>query len=378
VIDIENGLNNLTHLKVSDFGRTVRYIPLETTDDGLVGRDPVIKVLKNHIVVEAQRKCLLFDKKDGKFIAEIGHFGQDPEAYTDHFSWTDEKEEFLYFTRRPNQLMKYDMQGKFSGKIEFPSHPGLASFYLLSDSEIFGYFSLAFSLYIFDRDGNLKDSIPPSFLRSQIETDEISSINVLRSDMGFGNWTRSGIILIDYKNDTRQFVVPNTETIWKNNEIIRFKEDFVDTIYTVSNNKLIPSIIFHTGKHRWPVEARASKSNPNNWIFVSYVSENDNFIFFQCIQGLNATDPVLFNGLFDKQTGETKLSKFSEEVTDDITHFMPFNPLGISTSGEFVSLVEAYKIMEWLDKHPEALNSEALSFLNGLNEDMNPVIILIE
>ena len=46
VIDIEGGLQNLTRLEVSDFGQTIRFIPLETPDEGLVGRIPVIKVLK--------------------------------------------------------------------------------------------------------------------------------------------------------------------------------------------------------------------------------------------------------------------------------------------------------------------------------------------
>ena len=88
--------------------------------------------------------------------------------------------------------------------------------------------------------------------------------------------------------------------------------------------------------------------------------------------------PVLYNGLYHKKTGKTKLSKYSDDIEDDLTRFIPFNPLGISTSGEFVSLVEVWKVMEWLEKHPEAANNEKLSFLKGLGEDDNPVVILIE
>ena len=64
VIDIEHGIENPAKLKTSDFGKTIRYIPLETTDDGLVGRNPVVKVLRDYIVIEAQGSCLLFDKND--------------------------------------------------------------------------------------------------------------------------------------------------------------------------------------------------------------------------------------------------------------------------------------------------------------------------
>jgi hypothetical protein len=158
-IDVERGLQNLTRLKASDFGKTIRYIPLETTDDGLVGNKPVIKVLMNYIVTESQRSSLLFDKKDGRFIAEIGRIGQGPNEYTDIFSWADEKEEYLYFNRRPNQLVKYDMRGVYSGRLEFSSLPGsLASYYLITDSEIIGYFTgmgqtSSYTLGLFDKEG---------------------------------------------------------------------------------------------------------------------------------------------------------------------------------------------------------------------------------
>ena len=86
VIDIEHSFQNLARLKISDFGKTIRYIPLETTDDGLVGKNPVFKVLRNYIVVESQRRCLLFDKNNGSFITQIGRIGQGPDEYSNVFS----------------------------------------------------------------------------------------------------------------------------------------------------------------------------------------------------------------------------------------------------------------------------------------------------
>ena len=74
---------------------------------------------------------------------------------------------------------------------------------------------------------------------------------------------------------------------------------------------------------------------------------------------------------------KTKIGNFSDAIEDDLTRFMPFIPLGMSTSGEFISFVEAYKIMEWLEKHPEAKNNEDLAFLKQLDEEENPVVILI-
>jgi hypothetical protein len=113
-------------------------------------------------------------------------------------------------------------------------------------------------------------------------------------------------------------------------------------------------------------------------IFIAEVSENNTFIFFQCIRGLYSDAPVLYNGLYDKKTGVTKIGKAGDGIADDLTGFMPFKPFTVSTGGEFVSLIEAGDIMEWVEAHPEAKDNDKLAFLHGLTEDMNPVIVLVE
>jgi hypothetical protein len=379
-------MKKLTQLKVSDFGKTIRYIPLETTDDGLVGDRPVIKVLKEYIVVEnsVQENCLLFDKKDGHFIAEIGSCGQAPMEFSANYSWTDEKEAFLYFERQPNQLIKFDMKGNFCGNITFSS-PGETAFnYFLTDSLIIGYFQGfgPFALGIYDKQGNLLDSVPQFFPRTLPDlTKQPAKYEMLWEYNQIGSLSNgSGVIILYYRNDELQFFVRDATSsrIWENNGNIRFKEVFSDTIYTFSDNQFIPSILFNTGKYHWPAQNFTTQRNTNNRILITDVFENNTFIFFQCIKDLISDEPVLYNGLYNKQTGETKLSKNSEGITDDLNHFMPFTPLGISTSGEFFSLIKVGKMLEWLEKHPEANQNENLSFLKALDEEMNPIVMLIE
>jgi hypothetical protein len=402
VIDVERGLKNLSRLKVSDLGKTIRYIPLETPDDddGLIGKHIVVKVLKNYIVVEHRTSpsayvdpgaCLLFSKKDGRFIAKIGHPGQDPAAYSDCFSWTDEKEEFLYFGRQPNQLIKYDMKGNFCGKVELPSSE-LATYYVITDSEIIGYFdsfgasdplSNQYALRIYGKDGRLKNTVPSFYPYTTPLTDDIYQSNLISGNLVYdiyGSWARAGAFIFEYTpaRQIRQINALHAARIWKDGGNIRFKQDFVDTIYTVSGSKLTPSIAFHTGQFHWPVQERKSDKNNSGRVFMADIAENNNFIFFQCIRGLFSREIFLYNGLYNKKTATTKLSKNSDGIEDDLTHFLPFKPLGMSTSGELVSLVEVWEVMEWLEKHPEAKNNAKLSFLKNLNAEDNPVVILIE
>jgi len=386
VIDVEYALQNLSQLKTSDLGETIRYIPLETNDDCLIGNNPVVKVLRNYIIVEysgstsTTGRCLLFNKENGRFIAEIGHIGRDPAAFSKQFSWTDEKEEFLYFKRRPNQLIRYDMEGNFCGTTEFTSS-GLASYYSITDSEIIGYFgginpSRQYVLGFFNKEGILKDTIP--LLLPKIQ-EEIVGISVLgpQSSYGiYGNWARAGATIIDYENDMRAIVVSNVAKIWKHNGNTRFKEDYIDTIYTISDSKLVPSITFHTGKYRMPLKESSSKSVIKERVFIADVSENDNHAFFQLAKQ-DQNGSVLYNALFDKNTGETKIGKHSNDIEDDLGNLTPLSPLGMSTVGEFISLVDVSVLMEWLEKHPEERNNEKLPIITALNEDMNPIVILI-
>ena len=383
VIDIEWGMKNLTKLNISDFGKTIRYVPLETTDDCLIGKNPIVKVLKNYIVVETDTRCLLFDKKDGSFISAIGHPGQDPEAYRGNFSYVDDKEDYLYFSANPDKLVKYDMKGNFAGSIEFSKMPERESTILLTSSEIIRYYneyniSSVYYLAFFDKKGGVIDTIPLSLAKKEGMNSGVLYGKNISGRSVYGNMIRINAIIIAYENEKKEIITPHNgiTNLWNSNGVIRFKEDFIDTIFTISGRELIPSIIFNTGKWHWPVKEK--KNMDFDRIYISDILENNTFLFFQCIRGLYIDEPELYNGLYNKKTGETKLSKNSEAIKDDLIDFMPFNPFEMSTSGEFVSFIDAFVIKEWAEKHPETKNNEKLSFLKDLNDDMNPVIVLVE
>jgi hypothetical protein len=165
--------------------------------------------------------------------------------------------------------------------------------------------------------------------------------------------------------------------VWKNSGNIRFKEDFSDTLHTLSGGALLPSLIFHTGKYHWPVEEKTAKGHAADRLFIADVSETDDLLFFQCIKGMNTDDPILYNALYNKKTGATQLGKHGDGIEDDLTHFLPLTPFGIGASGEFVFLLEAADVADWINNHPESLLNEHLSPLVGLGEEGNPVVVVV-
>lgn len=64
-------------------------------------------------------------------------------------------------------------------------------------------------------------------------------------------------------------------------------------------------------------------------------------------------------------------------LTDDLTHFMPFYPI-TCTEGEYAALLEIGKIDEWMDNNPEVVQEGKLSFLQEINEESNPVCVIVE
>jgi hypothetical protein len=275
------------------------------------------------------------------------------------------------------------MTGNFRGKIEIVSPPGPASHYILNSKEIVGYFngfniSAHYQVGFFDKEGVVTDTIPSIITKPKVSFDDIYNIQVYRGTYRYGNWGRTGAIVISMKDDKVHIIPENVPRLWRSGENIRFKEDFIDTVYTVSGRTLVPSVVFNMGKYTWPVEDMTGTSNTKGRIFIGDVAENSDFIFFQCIKGMYSDEPVLYHGLYHKKTGNTKLGENSKPIQDDLTGFMPFIPFSISTSGEFVSFLEAFSILEWLEEHPEAKNSNWLPFLKNLTDDMNPVIVLID
>ena len=68
-IDIAASLEHLTELKISQLGKQIRYIPLETTDSSLIGNSYSIKLSKGRIFVSTNGRCLSFDKQTGNLCA---------------------------------------------------------------------------------------------------------------------------------------------------------------------------------------------------------------------------------------------------------------------------------------------------------------------
>lgn len=83
VIDIEKAFLNRERVNLSSLGSLkVDYIRLETSDMSLLGAYPKLYLDSSYIYAVAFRQVKVFDRATGKFLKELGSYGQGPDQYT--------------------------------------------------------------------------------------------------------------------------------------------------------------------------------------------------------------------------------------------------------------------------------------------------------
>lgn len=377
-VDVAGAMEKQVELKLSELGSDVRYVALETGDSCLIGKNPNILLLDKHIAVYSYKECYLFDKADGHFVCEVGHRGDDPEGYSSGEPTYNDADGLLYFKRKPDGLQKYDLQGRYQGKVTIPTPPVAPTDFAFTDSLAIGYYNSVLqenngrALLFFDAGGVLRDTLPsllPTLPKKT--TEDIASISVKKFGSGLG-----GFVFSKFSDGSCSTSINGIPFLWKHEGEVRFKECFSDTVYSVEREGLVPAIAFATGKWHWGAEARTDSRDSESRLLLTTVFETSDNIFFQCVRGLYNDVPEMLNGIFDRRTGTTRICTEEKGITDDLTGFYAFHPKTCSRHGEYAMLVEAGTALEWLEEHPEEAKDERLAALRTLNEDSNPVVMI--
>lgn len=378
-VDLTN-VNDLQSLKLSDFGKTVRYVPLETNEACLIGDNPQIALLEDKIVITTKEQCFLFHKQTGKYICSIGHIGDDPSGYSSTNYWIDNAGLF-YFFRAPDQLLKYNQKGEMTGKIQVPHIPAALDFFAFADSTIIAHCNINIgsesgnSLLFLNSFGEKLDSIPSLFKSPSIfSPDNIASLSILKRGASFfGNLGRRGVMIIKDKEQGQLLLPLYNPSLWSSGDEVRFRETFTDTIYTVKNKELYPYMIFHTDTDR-SADNPLWYSNPQS-IYVAYVLENTHSVFFQFVKNTQ-----VYNSLYDKETQQTKFAKCQQFIVDDLTLEQELRvdlSALCSYKGEYGFILEAASIPDASQKQTDSKSVNIPHWMSQLDEDANPVIAIV-
>lgn len=388
IIRLAEAIDVPSEIKVSDCFSKVRYIPLETTDSSLVGKGAYVQIVKNRILVSTnQQQCLMFDKETGKFIKQVGHIGNDPEGYSSVYCWGDNETGMIYFNRWNKELVCYDQDGLFKEVITIPLNGE-------------GYSSISFccredGTFVSHEQGMLGDGVSRlSFFKDNeqitsyttVTNDEqpfdpsnIASLTVLKDDTAlelYGPTAREGVIVVDYKEpETGCVTITNTHALWHQDKNLYFKEAYNDTIYQVNDTALIPAVILDLGKYHWDFSERFMK-NKDNAVLITQILDSKDRMIINFIREL-FHKPVLYNAVVTKSTGEVKVGLYADALKDDLTGFLPVQPMSVSSAGEYAGLISAADVVEWFEENKGIKGiPQQLKELRQIGEEDNPVVAI--
>jgi hypothetical protein len=388
-IDIGYAMNHTDEIKLSEIAHRVSYTALETTDASLIGNSPNIKVWGNRIFITSTNQPLMvFDKNDGHFCYTIGHIGNDPGGYgTDGFGnisyWIDQVKGIVYLKDFDNKtLLRYDADGQYLGEVTLDSdNPqfsliGFSYLYISNDTVNIHL------KYVMEEDAPFLfrlNGINGKLLFSISGTREILPKDIDELNYIYGSYIPYGgnTYMIHYTDHQRYNIVPDSPTLWEYNGKLNFKENFVDTIFTLPERS--PRFIFDLGKWSWPYEKRLDAGYSVNRISIDYTLESHDVIYFHFHTGLyeKKDDSYSYAGFFNKSTGLTKVMK-GDVIPDDINHFVSLSILSLSSEGEYIAILPMYEIIKWKDENKGILPNEQIQFLLDKDEEDNPVIVFFQ
>lgn len=390
VIPLGTAIERPVELKASDYFKQVRYVPLETTDSSLIGKGPYVQIIKDRILVSTnQSQCLMFDKGTGKFIKQVGHIGNDPEGYNSVFCWGDNETGMIYFNGWNKDLVCYDSEGNFRGKIKIPfdvQGASSSSFSYQNDGTFVlhksGLFGNGESKLLFFKDNMPIDSCSTIASKGEpFDPSNIASISVFKSETGievFGPTAYEGTIVIDYKEpETGIIIIVANTSLWSRGKDIYFKEAYNDTIYQVKDRTLVPAVVLDLGKYHWNFLERFMK-NKDNAVLITQILDSEDRMIIRFIREL-FHKPTLFNAVVTKSTGEVKVSLYVNGLKDNLTNFLPIQPMSVSSAGEYVGLISAGDVVEWFEDNEEVKDiPQQVKELKRIGEEDNPVVVIMK
>ena len=381
VLDIKQGLNNLTKMNLTDFKSNIRYVRLETNKNCLVTNTiRNIYVEENKIFIRDNDPFLkVFDANTGKYLYNVGSKGQGPGELPSlrHVDMNVKEKRVIFGWAK---VYKYDFEGNYLSNIELPKIPAKESDDIISDNVVIldtdlysvGAYSVAEhqlnAVYIFNEQANI--------------------INTLKS---YDDYIQHHTIKTNSNYDQLGFY-------YKCEGRIHFYRGICDTVYAYDSSirAFKPSFCFDFGKHRRSRHYESIDTENKDEISVKTICENDQFVFMDLSTKKASTEPFMDKNvrgdgklveflnhsvyaLYDKQS---MIFSFLLQPVKGIMGFanaidngLPFWPKYISSKNEFVDIIQAFDFIEYADKLPKPDNSFR-EISESMDEEDNPIVII--
>ncbi len=349
IINLKEAYENRESITINDISINIEYIKLETKDECLTATRLTVYSNDQYLITIDREKILLFDRKDGKFIREIGHKGNGPWEYSRTYNVNPFNEgKNIIYAGRNKKRYGYSLNGQMKDTLSIPDLV----------SEIGNINDSIFAAFLPDYQGGEKNKIV-------IFNDKDSIIKT------FPNYLSAP------KTDSFFAWNPNSWFYTVDKQLV-FYQLFNDTLFNVSTISLTPRYVFNMGPYSPPYEMKTSpKFETDRYFIMRTIMESSKYLF--CSFNYNKKN---YTAIFDKNKRTTVVNDYSPEsgqgFITNINDFVPLEFSSINEKEELICIMDAFKIKQWFDFNPGKIDqlSKHLKALKNIQETNNPVIII--
>jgi hypothetical protein len=371
IINIAEGFQNKTQLKLSDIADSIRYIVLSKNKEILIGDVQNIQMSDSNIYIKSNNLVLRFDFS-GNLLNSFGNIGRGPEEYLPGSPYTlsPDFDKVMILKNMMYEYLIYKPDGDYIGKKELPHPRNLFNFVNLADSTFMMTFYYIGSFmtedYLKSMPGiaGLFDSKcqPIAIIENPLKNTKIS------------------------KDDYKRIAISNPSFTFFDNRIVLTPDG--DTIFEIDDNSIRPGFIFDWGQlpHRESIEELYYRQTESSGKITAYkpVLETSTKAFFRGNSGKN-----LYIFEYNKTTGLSRSMEVGENNSgfiNDLDGGADYFPYWTNRAGDiWIVNEDAYNFKE---KQSEEFlsNSVAINparkeklhnFLTDLKIDDNPVLKIV-
>lgn len=360
IIPIKDNLHKEQAFNLSEIASDIRYVPLETTDDCLLGNDCYVQYVDGQIFVMSGI-LYRFDGKTGRFLNRIGRIGQGPGEYNKSVHYAVNPATKRVYVLQFKTMLEYDYDGKFLRLLPAEDHNVGAccmmnSRQMIYANDAYNYTTNAEANQLFMVDlekGKVIGRIP-----SLVDKKLRGALNLSSFDFFYM-----------YKGQTY------------------FKGSFQDQIYRIQPpQKKEVVYVCDRGYLKTDYDKKNAEIDPRNrmrGIQIQNIVEMDKYLFISYVYEQKG-----YQGVFNKQnhsfinaSGKDRKTGIVNDLTGGPALFI--YPFQMSPENTIVSVYNAGYLLD--NKENYQLNNPRLpsrqaewsNVLNSLTEDSNPVVAII-
>jgi hypothetical protein len=351
-IDVKENFRNIKAINLSNIGKELSYIPLETTPECLIQSIRKILFSDSYIFISEFKRLLQFDK-NGKFIRQIGSAGSGPGEYLSigDFCIDEQKKEIYIIFSSATRLLIYGFDGVFKNSINLTFRPAQI---IPKDQN-----SLIYHLW------NVPGKNDPSWIITN----------------------RQGITATSIKNNLKRISQPgfivNHTPLYSFDNTLHFMEFGIDTLYYFNDTQKKPYAVFFLDDLKMDADPLITPSLLKdekllNKFWIGSIIENNVFLFIKFFRGIsNATMCAIYN----KKTATVTFLKENVFI-NDLDGGVKFWPKQIINDNILVDYIDAFDLLKKqsgaLVKKDNNVSTILSNMKKQISETSNPVLILLK